>query len=109
MTPVINGRGRGSPLDPFERLGKLRLWRLGAGLGWLLAAAAVLGLLFAWWARLHLGRLWSSSVTKKAEHRVVDTGLIRDRAPSDLYRHHRRHLRHGHFEGNAQRDRRAPR
>ena len=25
-------------------------------------------------ARLYLGRLWSSSVTKKADHRVVDSG-----------------------------------
>ncbi len=61
-------------LDPFERLGNLRLWRLDHGIGWLLVAAAMLGLLFAWWARLHLGRLWSSSVTRKAEHRVIDTG-----------------------------------
>ena len=27
-----------------------------------------------WWARIHLGQLWSSSVTRKAHHHVVDTG-----------------------------------
>ncbi len=61
-------------MDPFDRYGGARIWSLNAGIDWLLVAAAVLGLLFAWWARLHLGRLWSSSVTRKAEHRVIDTG-----------------------------------
>jgi protein-S-isoprenylcysteine O-methyltransferase Ste14 len=37
-------------------------------------ALTVAGLVFTWWARIHLGRLWSSSVTKKADHRIVDTG-----------------------------------
>jgi protein-S-isoprenylcysteine O-methyltransferase Ste14 len=37
-------------------------------------AAALAGLGFTWWARLHLGTLWSSGVTRKADHRVVDTG-----------------------------------
>lgn len=43
-------------------------------LAWLLVAAALAGFLFTWWARIHLGKLWSSSVTKKVDHRVVDTG-----------------------------------
>jgi protein-S-isoprenylcysteine O-methyltransferase Ste14 len=34
-----------------------------------------------WWARLHLGKLWSSNVTRKEGHRVVDTG------PYGLVRH----------------------
>jgi protein-S-isoprenylcysteine O-methyltransferase Ste14 len=49
------------------------LWRLGSA-GWAFVAVAALGLAFTWWARLYLGRLWSSSVTRKAEHHVVDTG-----------------------------------
>ena len=61
-------------VDPFERLGDARVWRLGAGIGWVLVGLALAGLLFTWWARLHLGRLWSSSVTKKADHCVIDTG-----------------------------------
>jgi len=39
-----------------------------------LFALVLVGLAFAWWARIHLGRLWSSSVTRKAGHRVVDSG-----------------------------------
>src|SRR5438445_12979167 len=27
-----------------------------------------------WWARIHLGRLWSSNVTRKKNHHVVDSG-----------------------------------
>nr|WP_280178209.1 MULTISPECIES: isoprenylcysteine carboxylmethyltransferase family protein [Mesorhizobium] len=40
-----------------------------------------MGLIFSWWARIHLGRLWSASVTAKADHRIVDTG------PYGLVRH----------------------
>src|SRR5579862_42299 len=50
------------------------LWDLNTGAQWILVAVVVLGLAFTWWARLYLGRLWSSSVTKKADHYVVDTG-----------------------------------
>jgi len=59
----------------------LLLWRAGPVLSWSMVGLAILGFAFAWWARLHLGRLWSSSVTKKADHRVVDTG------PYGLVRH----------------------
>jgi protein-S-isoprenylcysteine O-methyltransferase Ste14 len=44
---------------------------------WVLVALVVLGCLFAWWARLHLGSLWSSGVTRKADHHIVDTGPYR--------------------------------
>jgi protein-S-isoprenylcysteine O-methyltransferase Ste14 len=49
---------------------------VGPGLVFSLALVAltVARLAFAWWARLHIGRLWSSSVTHKANHHVVDTG-----------------------------------
>ena len=50
------------------------LWRTPIALAWVLAAVALAGLLFTWWARIHLGRLWSSTVTRKADHHVVDTG-----------------------------------
>jgi protein-S-isoprenylcysteine O-methyltransferase Ste14 len=50
------------------------LWRSPVALGWAMVTVALLGLLFTWWARIHLGRLWSSSVGRKADHRVVDTG-----------------------------------
>ena len=50
------------------------LWHTPTPLSWLMLAIACVGLLFTWWARIHLGRLWSSSVGRKAEHRVVETG-----------------------------------
>jgi len=53
---------------------ELVLWRTPVPAAWGMIAAACAGLLFTWWARVHLGRLWSSSVGRKADHRVVDTG-----------------------------------
>jgi protein-S-isoprenylcysteine O-methyltransferase Ste14 len=50
------------------------LWHTPDWLSWLMVVIASMGLLFTWWARIHLGRLWSSSVGRKANHRVVDTG-----------------------------------
>jgi protein-S-isoprenylcysteine O-methyltransferase Ste14 len=43
-------------------------------IGWAMVVLTVLGFLFAWWARIHLGRLWSGSITRKEGHHVVDTG-----------------------------------
>jgi protein-S-isoprenylcysteine O-methyltransferase Ste14 len=57
-----------------RRFDGYRLWSLGEGLQWLLVLVALAGFAFMWWARLYLGSLWSSSVTRKADHRVVDTG-----------------------------------
>ena len=53
---------------------EILLWRTPITLAWSLVVVVIAGLLFTWWARIHLGRLWSSSVTRKAGHRVVDTG-----------------------------------
>lgn len=50
------------------------LWHTPSALAWVMVAVGCIGLLFTWWARIHLGRLWSSSVGRKANHRVVDTG-----------------------------------
>jgi protein-S-isoprenylcysteine O-methyltransferase Ste14 len=52
----------------------IRFWRLDGDMGWLCVAIAAAGIMFMWWARLHLGRLWSGSVTRKADHHIVDTG-----------------------------------
>jgi protein-S-isoprenylcysteine O-methyltransferase Ste14 len=57
------------------------LWRTPAPVAWLMVAVACAGFAFTWWARIHLGRLWSTSVTRKADHHVVDTG------PYGLVRH----------------------
>lgn len=50
------------------------LWHTPVPLAWALVVVVLAGLIFTWWARIHLGRLWSSSVTRKADHHVVDTG-----------------------------------
>jgi protein-S-isoprenylcysteine O-methyltransferase Ste14 len=51
-----------------------RYWALPLAAGWTMVALNMLGFLFAMWARLHLGRLWSGRITKKQDHRIVDTG-----------------------------------
>lgn len=56
---------------------QVRLWSLGDVLSWTFAALTAAGLLFTWWARVHLGRLWSDWVVKKAGHHVVDSGPYR--------------------------------
>jgi protein-S-isoprenylcysteine O-methyltransferase Ste14 len=52
----------------------LQLWPTGFWSFWLGATVLVAGLLFAVWAREHLGRNWSSSVTIKQGHELITTG-----------------------------------
>jgi protein-S-isoprenylcysteine O-methyltransferase Ste14 len=58
-----------------------RLWHVGFTGAYVLAGVTLAGILFTWWARLHIGRLWSGSITRKADHYIVDTG------PYALVRH----------------------
>jgi protein-S-isoprenylcysteine O-methyltransferase Ste14 len=62
-------------------LGETRLWHVGFDGAYALAGVTLAGIVFAWWARLHLGRLWSGAITRKQDHRVIDTG------PYALVRH----------------------
>jgi protein-S-isoprenylcysteine O-methyltransferase Ste14 len=57
------------------------VWNVGHGGAYMLAGVTLAGLLLTWWARIHLGRLWSSAITRKEGHRVIDTG------PYGLVRH----------------------
>ncbi len=52
----------------------LQLWPAGLWPFWLGATVMVAGLLFAVWAREHLGANWSSSVTIKQGHELITTG-----------------------------------
>ena len=52
----------------------VQLWPQGYLPFWLGAAITVAGLLFAVWAREHLGRNWSRSVTIKQGHELITTG-----------------------------------
>ena len=51
-----------------------QLWPVGLWPFWLGAAVTITGLLFAVWAREHLGSNWSRSVTIKQDHELITTG-----------------------------------
>src|SRR5262245_25990515 len=54
--------------------GELTLWRTSDLVSWAMVAVAMAGFGCTCWARVHLGRLWSSSVSRKADHRIIDSG-----------------------------------
>jgi len=58
-----------------------RLFPWARWIFWVAAFVTASGLLFTVWARLHLGRNWSGTVTIKQDHELVDTG------PYALVRH----------------------
>jgi protein-S-isoprenylcysteine O-methyltransferase Ste14 len=55
-------------------LAEKRIWDVGYNGAYALAGVMLAGLLLTWWARLHLGPLWSSAISRKHDHRIVDTG-----------------------------------
>ena len=57
------------------------MYPVGIGLGRAMVGMTVAGLLFTWWARLHMGRLWHGGVSRTADHRVIRSG------PFALVRH----------------------
>jgi protein-S-isoprenylcysteine O-methyltransferase Ste14 len=52
----------------------LQIWPVGLWPFWLGAVVLLAGLLFAVWARAHLGRNWSRSVTIKQDHELITSG-----------------------------------
>jgi protein-S-isoprenylcysteine O-methyltransferase Ste14 len=62
-------------------LGQKPLWQVGIPDGYAFVVFMLAGLGFSWWARVHLGRLWSSAITRKDGHRIVYSG------PYALVRH----------------------
>jgi protein-S-isoprenylcysteine O-methyltransferase Ste14 len=64
-------------LFAFWRSHVTRFWRFDSSWQWGLVGVAALSFAFCWWARLYLGRLWSASITRKENHRVVNTGPYR--------------------------------
>jgi protein-S-isoprenylcysteine O-methyltransferase Ste14 len=58
----------------FDPALRVRLWPASAAFDWAMLALCAVGLMGCWWARLHIGRLWSGGVVVKEGHRVVDTG-----------------------------------
>jgi protein-S-isoprenylcysteine O-methyltransferase Ste14 len=63
---LFRGGGSRAAMEP--------LWRLGTAGRWSMVLLTAAGFAFCWWARLHLGRLWSAAITRKQGHHVVDTG-----------------------------------
>ncbi len=61
--------------------GRGALWHLPPGAAWAMVALVAVGMAFAWWARIHLGNLWSGLIVRREGHRIVDTG------PYALVRH----------------------
>src|ERR1700737_430337 len=55
-------------------LGEQPIWHVGNSGTYVLAGVTLAGVLFTWWARIHLGRFWSNAITRKEGHRVIDTG-----------------------------------
>jgi protein-S-isoprenylcysteine O-methyltransferase Ste14 len=55
-------------------LGEKPMWEISYGGAFALAAVMLAGLLLTWWARIYLGPLWSSVITRKKDHRIVDSG-----------------------------------
>jgi len=53
------------------------VWRFPLDVQWAMVGLATLGFVFCWWARIHLGALWSGRITRKEGHRVVDSGPYR--------------------------------
>jgi len=64
-------------LHPRWSWSRVRLWQLPNDLSWTLVALALAGFALAWCARVALGRLWSSGVTRKVDHELVRVGPYR--------------------------------
>ena len=62
-------------------LGESPIWQIGDYGACALVGVMLVGLALTWWARMQLGRLWSSAITREEEHRLVETG------PYALVRH----------------------
>ena len=69
-----------APGMPVWTFGK-HLWRLPQAAGWATTVVAAAGFAFTWWARVTLGDLWSSAVSRKEGHVIVERG------PYGLVRH----------------------
>ena len=57
------------------------IYPLSVVVAWTLAGLVACGFALCWWARLHLGRMWSMNITLKQDHQIIDTG------PYALVRH----------------------
>lgn len=72
---VVMGAGAAALFYPAHGYyGPLRFWVVPHVVAWVTVAFVGVGIAFAWWARIHLGKLWSGNITKKEGHRIVESG-----------------------------------
>ena len=57
-----------------QALGERPIWQVGHYGAYALVAVMLVGLALTWWARIYLGAFWSSAITRKEEHRLIDSG-----------------------------------
>lgn len=50
------------------------LWHTGPALGWSMVGLTAASFVFAWWARLTMGRMWSGGVMRTEGHMVIQSG-----------------------------------
>ena len=55
-------------------LSEAPLWQFGYRGTFVPLAIMLIGLCFTWWARIHLGRLWSGVIMHKEGHKIIDRG-----------------------------------
>ena len=55
-------------------LGERPAWQVDHYGAYAFVGVMLTGLALTWWARIHLGCLWSSAITRKEEHRLIDSG-----------------------------------
>lgn len=76
FSPFTSREGFGHPMTTGPAV-FLPLWHEPIGLGVGLLGVQLAAFAFAWWARIHMGRLWSGMITVREDHRVIDTGPFR--------------------------------
>src|ERR1700738_4079690 len=59
---------------PGPLLSEMLIWEIGHAGAFAFAAVMLAGLSLTWWARIYLGPLWSSVITRKKDHEIIDTG-----------------------------------
>jgi protein-S-isoprenylcysteine O-methyltransferase Ste14 len=55
-------------------LGEKPIWEVNHAGMYALAILMLAGLMLTWWARIYLGPMWSSVITRKEDHKIIDTG-----------------------------------
>jgi protein-S-isoprenylcysteine O-methyltransferase Ste14 len=55
-------------------LGERPMWKVSSAGMVALTGLMLAGLALTWWARIYLGPLWSSVISRKQDHKIIDTG-----------------------------------